>query len=167
MPGHVTTALFSRPPYAILRWGLSILLIYSGAVKLGSPRLFAEVISDFGIVYEGAALPVAISLSALEVLAGLGLVVDLRGSLSIITGLILFFAGVLSYGIWLGLDIDCGCFGLGNPHAVRGSLGGALGRDILLLVVCAYLYGSRRVRGEGPVPLRKALAWFRASWRKQ
>lgn len=166
MAGYVTTALFSRPPYRLLRWGLSILFIYSGAVKLGSPGAFAAVISDFGLVHEGAALPVAISLSSLEALSGLGLLVDLRGTLSVITGLILLFAGVLSYGIWLGLDIDCGCFGLGDPGAARGSLSGALGLDMLLLVVCTYLYGSRRVRGEEPVAPGQAVAWIREKRRK-
>ena len=30
--------------------------------------------------------------------------------------LLILFIAVLGYGIWLGLDIDCGCFGPGDPE---------------------------------------------------
>ena len=38
----------------------------------------------------------------------------MRGSLILLTGLLSLFAAVLGYGIWLGLEIECGCFGLGG-----------------------------------------------------
>ena len=59
-------------------------------------------------------------------------------------GLLLMFVLVLSYGMWLGLEIDCGCFGLGNSHQPKT----ALIIDIGLLLACAVLYTCTRREGE-------------------
>jgi len=58
--------------------------------------------------------------------------------------LIVGFIGVLSYGIAIGLDIDCGCFGPGDPEGEAfHSLRSALMRDCFMLAGAAFLYGWR------------------------
>ena len=56
-------------------------------------------------------MPLAVFLPLLEMIFGLGLLLDIKGSLAGITGLLMLFTVILSYGIRLGLDVDCGCFG--------------------------------------------------------
>ncbi|MEJ2158353.1 MAG: DoxX family protein, partial [Desulfobacteraceae bacterium] len=54
--------------------------------------------------------------------------------------LLLLFMMVLGYGIWLGLDVDCGCFAAGDPEggAYHG-LRPALYRDAVMLAGMGYL----------------------------
>ena len=88
----------------------------------------------------------------LEVIAGFGLLFDIRGSLALITGLLVLFMVVLGYGIWMGLDVDCGCFGPEDPetkafHGLRLSLF----RDLVMMAGVFFIYGVRRYRSIRPV----------------
>ncbi|MCB2145532.1 MAG: DoxX family membrane protein [Deltaproteobacteria bacterium] len=133
--------------YRLLRWLLGGLFIYSGATKLLAPHLFAVLIDAYGIVPDGLLMPVAVILPALEVLAGVGLLFDIHGSLVVITGLLLLFVAILGYGIWMGLDVDCGCFGPEDPEAEAfHGLRPALYRDMVMLTAVVFLYGWRRYR---------------------
>ena len=97
-------------------------------------------------------LPLAVVLSALEIIAGTGLLVDIRGSLALVTGLLLLFVAVLGYGIRMGLDVDCGCFGPDEPEAdAFYGLRSALYRDLIVLLAAAFLYGWRRYRHIQPL----------------
>ena len=77
--------------YRIVRWGLGGIFIYSGATKLLAPQIFAVLIDAYGIVPEDLLMPVAVILPTLEVLAGVGLLFDIRGSLAVIAGLLMLF----------------------------------------------------------------------------
>jgi hypothetical protein len=59
---------------------------------------------------------------------------------------------MLSYGLWLGLNIDCGCFGKADPeYAFSHNLKVALVRDLFLLLPVAHLYwhGAQQIEKEG------------------
>lgn len=138
--------------YRLCRWTLGGIFIYAGSTKLLEPEIFAVLIEAYGIVPEGLILPVAIGLPLLEVVGGIGLLFDVRGSLALITCLLLLFIGVLGYGIWMGLDVDCGCFSPGDPEteAFHG-LRSALFRDLVLMAGVIFLYGWRWYRAIRPV----------------
>jgi uncharacterized membrane protein YphA (DoxX/SURF4 family) len=85
--------------YRLCRWTLGGIFIYAGSTKLLEPEIFAVLIEAYGIVPEGLLMPVAIGLPLLEVIAGIGLLFDIRGSLALITGLLVLFMVVLGYGI--------------------------------------------------------------------
>jgi hypothetical protein len=90
-------------------------------------------------------MPVAIGLPLLEVTAGIGLMFDIRGSLALIAGLLLLFIALLGYGIWMGLDVDCGCFGPEDPEAAAfHGLRLSLFRDLVMMAGVIFLYGWRR-----------------------
>ena len=103
--------------YKISRWALGIIFIYTGGIKLLDPESFAVLIDAFGIVPDELLMTVAIGLPAMELAAGAGLLFDIEGSLSVIAALLIVFIAILGYGIWMGLDIDCGCFGPEDPEA--------------------------------------------------
>ena len=131
--------------YRLCRWTLGGIYIYAGGTKLLEPEIFAVLIDAYGIVPEGLLMPVAIGLPFLEVIAGFGLLFDIRGSLALITGLLVLFMMVLGYGIWMGLDVDCGCFGPEDPEAKAfHSLRLSLFRNLVMMAGVIFLYGWRR-----------------------
>jgi hypothetical protein len=122
---------------------LGMVFLFAAFPKIFNLKAFADIIDAYGIVPERALIPVALVLSLLEVAGGVGVLLN-RGwrlSLVVIFGLLLLFIGVLSYGLWMGFDIDCGCFGKDEPkHRFFSSLRSALYRDLLLLLPVAYLF---------------------------
>ncbi|MFH1060619.1 MAG: MauE/DoxX family redox-associated membrane protein [Pseudomonadota bacterium] len=147
---------FSRTPagwvYLALRLALGAVFVYAGAVKLMDPKAFAITISRYGLAPDFLLAPAALGLPALEVLAGLGLIFEVRGSLNAITTLLLMFATVLWFGVLQGLSIDCGCFSA-EEQAGHDDLRTALHRDLVMLAAAAYLYfhrwRARARRGSG------------------
>ena len=145
LAGGMSRKLFSPWAYHLLRLALAAVFIYAGAVKLMDPGSFASIIARYGLLPTPLIPWAALGLPSLEVLAGLGLVFDMRGSLSVITAMLLMFAVVLWWGVLAGLDIDCGCFS-SDELAEHDSLRQALYRDWLMLAAAAYLYLWRWVR---------------------
>ncbi|MHC4756945.1 MAG: MauE/DoxX family redox-associated membrane protein [Planctomycetota bacterium] len=138
----------------MVRWILGAVFIYAGSVKLLTPKPFALLIEAYGIVPEGLLMSVAIGLPALEVAAGIGLLFDIKGSLGVIAGLLMLFLAVLIYGIWMGLDIDCGCFGPKDPEAEAfHGLRLSLYRDLAMLVGVAFIYVWRRYLAIKPIKI--------------
>lgn len=139
--------------YRLCCWTLGIVFIYAGVTKLFEPKVFAAVIDAYGIVPDILILPGAVFLSVLEVAAGIGILFDVQGSLTIILGLLILFLFILGYGIHMGLDADCGCFGPEDPEAKAfHGLRTAFTRDLLMLAGICFAFGWRKVRGICPKP---------------
>ena len=131
---------------------LAALFLSAGIIKLQNPEVFAVTIRAFGILPEAFIDPFSILLPVVEVAAALGLIFDARGALFIISGLLVLFIAILLYAIRLGLDIDCGCYGPGDPEAEAfGSIRTSLYRDILMAAGVVYLYVWRSLNKEKPL----------------
>ena len=140
--------------YRLMRWSLGTIFIFSGVSKLMAPKTFATLIEAFGLIPDVLLMPLAVVLSALEIIAGAGLLVDIRGSLGVVTGLLLLFVTILGYGIRMGLDVDCGCFGPDEAEAdAFHGLRSALYRDLIVLMAAAFLYAWRRHRQIQPLKI--------------
>lgn len=140
--------------YKLCRWGLAGVFIYAGALKLLEPRTFAVLMDAYGIVPGPLLMPMAVGLPALEVIAGIGLLLDIRGSLSIISCLLGLFILILGFGIRMGLDVDCGCFGPEDPEAEAfHGLRAALYRDLVMAAGIVFVYAWRRYRAIHPVSI--------------
>jgi hypothetical protein len=126
---------------------LAFLFISGGGLKLADPKAFAATLSHYDLIPEMLLPVVAIGLPALEVSSGVALLFKVRGSLTVITGLLILFIAVLGYGILNDLNVDCGCFG---PEEIAGqqSLRQAFIRDLLLVGAASFLYYSRRTRAK-------------------
>ena len=136
--------LLSPWSYHIVRIALGCIFGYAGFIKLIDPKAFAKVISQYDLLPESFLAPIAIGLPFAEFLAGLGLIFAIRGSLSIIFGLLIMFVFVLWYGILRHLDIDCGCF---SPEELKShaSLWSAFYRDLVMIAAVLFLYLWRLV----------------------
>lgn len=144
--------IFSIRGYRAVRFVYAFIFIYAGINKLMDPKSFAVVIEAFGLIPESWITPISVLLPALELLAGLGLLFDIQGSLNLITGLLILFTAIVGYGIWLGLDIDCGCFGPEDPEGqAYASLRPTLYRNLILIICVLYLYLWRYYQAAQPV----------------
>ena len=146
---------FSIWTYRIIRIFIGGVFLWSGFGKLLDPKSFAVIIEAYGLIPGSWVMPVAVLLPALEVVAALGLLMDIEGSLTMISVLLVLFMTIVSYGIWMGLDVDCGCFG---PEDLEGKayhgLRPALYRDIVMMVAVIFLYYQRYRQTVTPVRLR-------------
>jgi uncharacterized membrane protein YphA (DoxX/SURF4 family) len=144
--GYGRKILLSPWFYRVVRFALGSIFVYAGLTKLLDPKAFAKLISHYDLIPESLLVPVAIGLPVVEFLAGLGLIFAIRGSLSIIFGLLIMFVVVLWYGILRNLDIDCGCF---SPQEIKShaSLWHAFYRDIVMIAAAGYLFLRSVVSG--------------------
>ncbi len=138
----IKTIFSSKKIYFILRLILGGLFVYAGVLKISNPKAFAKVISQYNLVPEQLLVIVAIGLPLLEIIAGAGLIFDIKGSLTAITAMIVMFIVVLWYGILNNLDIDCGCFSM-DEQKTHDSLREAFYRDWVMLGGAMYLYFYR------------------------
>ncbi len=148
----------ARCGYHALRLLLVIIFLWSGISKGLHPNDFAAIVGAYGLLPDNLIFPAAVGLIGIEIIAAVGLCWEKRGALLLITLMMLLFLAVLGYGIQLGLDIDCGCFGPNDPEAEAfHDLRGALRRDLLLMSAIGYLYLWRFIN-------RPALnSWMRLS----
>ncbi|MBU0513961.1 MAG: DoxX family membrane protein [Proteobacteria bacterium] len=130
-----------RWPYLIGRLLLAGVFIWAGAAKLADPKSFAGVIEAYGLLPGFLVWPTALGLPLVEILAGIGLVLDVRFSLEVIVGLLLMFIVVLWVGMVKGLEGDCGCrlFELVPEKSLRG----AIHRDLMFIGLALFLYWCR------------------------
>jgi rhodanese-related sulfurtransferase len=154
--------LKSETFYRFMRWALGVVFLYTGGSKLLDPEAFSVLIDSYGIVPDPLLMPVAIGLPLFEVFAALGLMIDVRGSLTSIGALLVVFMAILGYGIWMGLDVDCGCFGPEDPESrAYHGLRPALYRDFIMLAGVLYLYVWRVYRRKSPYRLSEIILAIR------
>ena len=137
--GPVRKALASPWLYRIVRWALGTVFVVAGVAKISDVQGFAVIISRYELVPEAWVAWVAYGLPILEILAGIGLILDLPLSLSLITIMLIFFIGVLWFGVVSDMDIDCGCFSP-SELAEQNGLKDAMIRDLFMLAGCVYLF---------------------------
>ncbi|MFZ2447979.1 MAG: MauE/DoxX family redox-associated membrane protein [Syntrophobacteraceae bacterium] len=132
-------------PYRMLRLGIALLFIWAGTGKLLHPKAFATAIANYEILPDALIVYAALGVPALEVLAGLGLLLDVTFGFRLTFGLLVLFMGVLAYAMLSGLDIDCGCYSADEIRE-RNSLQITFIRDVALAASVLFLFYCRRVR---------------------
>lgn len=126
-----------------MRLLLGGIFVAAGGGKLVDPRAFARIISAYDLLPDELLVPAAIGIPAIELLAGLGLLFNLRGSLTTICALLTCFLFALGYAIWKNLDVDCGCFSQLEIQA-GNNLRTAFLRDLGLMAASFYLMARQR-----------------------
>jgi uncharacterized membrane protein YphA (DoxX/SURF4 family) len=113
--------------------------IYAGWLKAQDPLGFADSVNTFEILPGWIISYFALAMPMFEILAGTLLVIGWPrriGALALIslTGV---FCVALVFAIARGLDVNCGCFG---PSQSTTNPWIDLGRDLLTVAACAFLY---------------------------
>jgi len=147
-------ATVERRPGAALRMlillgrlALGGMFLYAAYTKLRQPwMLFAFSVNSYQLLPEWAVVAVARTVPWLELGLGLLLIAGygLRYAAAGASALLLLFFGVMLRSYFLGLGIDCGCFGLGEKLGVS-----TLVRDgfLVLLSVALAVLAFRNPRG--------------------
>lgn len=149
------TSTPARCLYHLCRLVTAGIFLWSGLTKAMNPADFATIISAYGLVPEMLNGITAVTLIAGEIVAAIGLLFEKTGALTAILLMTILFIAVLGYGMILGLDIDCGCFGPDDPEAEAfHNLQTALYRDLLLLLTIGYIYLWRFFNQLSPRPWR-------------
>jgi len=125
----------------IIRLAIGFVFIFAGILKLMDPAAFAWNIYQYGLVPRDLVNVTAIGLPAIEVIAGVGFLFSVRGSMVLIACLLVMFTIALAYALLNGLNVDCGCFSVGEPgpEGIRK----ALIRDVIMMVGIFYIYWFR------------------------
>ena len=130
----------------LCRWLIAGVMIFAAVPKLSDPVSFAEVVGAYGLLPDFFVFPAALLLPLIELAAAFLLIKGRSSGLWIAAILMLLFIAVLSYGIWLGLDIDCGCFGPGDAAgSAFSNLRTALVRDLLLCIPILFCFGHKYI----------------------
>lgn len=130
----------------LLRIALAAVFFYAGAVKASASQEFAMALLPFTFVPPQWTMPLALALAWTEILAALLLLLPRVFPLGavLVGGLCLLFIGVLSWALWNGIIVSCGCFGADDsPSAWKMLL--AIGRDIVLLGAAAGIFVLPRI----------------------
>lgn len=123
----------------VSRWLLAAIFLYAGVPKIADPQFFSTVIGAYGLLPEYLLLPAGVLLPLAEIVTALLLLYGRVEGLWLSVFLMLLFLFVLGYGMYLGLDIDCGCFGPEDPeHAAFSGLRSSFIRDLLLCIPLTY-----------------------------
>lgn len=132
----------------LVRLVLGAIFLYAGATKIADPQVFADSIASFRVVPTQLIGLLALGLPPMEVLLGLMLILGwrVRSAAFCVGMLTVVFAIALGQALARGLEVDCGCFGAGQPSRFKTWM--SLGRDLVLMVGAAWLYITEANRVE-------------------
>jgi len=119
--------IFGRPlPWYrfanILRVVLGLLFMVSGGVKLADLNSFHADILAYELVIDPSASWIAVFIPVMELVAGGLLIFKIcyGGVLIVMMGMVWLFLFVITYALYRGLDITCGCFGPFTENMISG-----------------------------------------------
>ena len=116
------------------------IFFYAGALKMADVIVFAGEVAAYHLIPHNFTYLVAAILPSIEVLIGALLLLDcrVRGAAFLAGVLNLIFIFALVSALARGLNISCGCFGLGHDSTVLK----ALSRDLALMVAIVVTFLS-------------------------
>ena len=131
----------------LLRIILGITFLYAGIVKASASQAFAIALLPFTFIDTTWTGPLAMGLAWMEILAGVLVLTPKihEAGAAMIAGLCAVFIAVLSWALWNGYIVSCGCFGEDMAPSV-GKMLLAIGRDILLLAAAVAIIALPRLR---------------------
>ncbi len=114
--------LRSRQVILTCRIIMGVLFVFAAMSKIGDVASFSQQIHNFRMVPIWSENLFAMTLPWVELFAGLSMMLGIRprGGGMIVTVLMSVFVVAVVVALFLGLDIDCGCFG--TAHATEVGL---------------------------------------------
>lgn len=102
--------------YICLRYALALVLLLAVPHKLFDPATFAHSVASYAILPDILIQPAALIIPWLEIVLAVLLIfqVWMGPTLTLINLLFLVFLAALAFAQSKGLNIDCGCFGVGG-----------------------------------------------------
>jgi uncharacterized membrane protein YphA (DoxX/SURF4 family) len=160
-PGRSDLPLRSRLmgwAFLAARLFMGSIFIYASIDKIAHPAAFAKDIYNYQILPDTLVNLAALLLPWLELFLGLCLLAGIwmPGAVLAVNVLLIVFLGALVFNMARGLDVNCGCFGVGKDATpMSGTY--YLTRDIIFAGIGAFLFISLFFRNHRPMrddPLR-------------
>lgn len=127
------------------RWGVGLIFVYAAVPKLLDVEGFSRTVDAYGLVPDVLVAAVAVLLPLSEIVIATGLFIKKKIAVYSSLGLLFLFMVVLGYAIWMGYDIDCGCFGSDDPeYTAFNGLKFAFARDVLLAMFLLFVLWFER-----------------------
>jgi uncharacterized membrane protein YphA (DoxX/SURF4 family) len=145
--GQPRTSSFPRILWRVVAIIIGGLFIYAGVVKVIDPAEFARDIDNYKMLPWQASVWIGLYLPWLEILCGLALIARVlyRGSVFVLTALMVLFIVITVIAKARGLDISCGCFGHASKYL---SFAWHLVLDFLLLGGLVLLWKNAAPRSD-------------------
>ncbi len=137
--------------YLISRILLGAVFIWASWSKIMEPNSFAGIIQSYQILPQPMVNPVAILLPWVEAACGICLLSGylVKGSVLIVDILMIIFILALTFNIYRGVDVTCGCFSVSDTGEKITIF--TIARDLSLLAVGIWiLYYRLKTDYAGP-----------------
>ncbi|UCH19808.1 MAG: DoxX family membrane protein [Deltaproteobacteria bacterium] len=107
---------YERSFYLILRIVLGAVFIWASWNKILEPQSFAQIIYNYQILPPAMVNPLAILLPWMEAVCGICLISGylVKGSVLVVDILMIIFIMVLTFNVYRGVDVACGCFSVSD-----------------------------------------------------
>jgi len=141
----------------ISRYLVGALFIFSGLIKINDPvgtqikleeyfSVFAVDIAPFFDALKPLSLFLAVTLSTLEVVLGIALLLKYKDKwvISTLLVMIVFFTFLTFYSAYFNKVTDCGCFG----DAIKLTPWQSFTKDVILLILILFLFRERKAQNE-------------------
>lgn len=102
--------------YVTLRILLGVVFIWASWNKILEPQSFAEIIYNYQILPAVMVNPVALLLPWVEAICGICLISGylVKGSVLVVDILMIIFIMALTFNVYRGVDVACGCFSVSD-----------------------------------------------------
>lgn len=122
----------------IIRLAIGCMFLISALPKIRQPYDFLGDVYGYEIVGPKLGMFVAMTMPWAELLVGICLLgsIFIGGALLISAGMGVMFTFVLSWAVYRGLDISCGCFGAGTSQIGYGTII----RAVVITVLSIFVY---------------------------
>ena len=119
---------------------VGVAFVWAGVIKIADPAAFQEALVNYRMLPASLIPLTAVTVPPIEVAAGLCLIMGLlsRGAALLSTGMLVVFTAAIAQAIARGIDIECGCFGVGS-EAATGMGWQEIVRDLALLAAAVHV----------------------------
>lgn len=124
----------------VVRMALGAVFLFSSAGKIADPAAFAVIVTNYQLLPPVLVSATAVVFPWIEVICGLSLVFGRfeKGAALLVSLMMVFFIGIISYNGYRGLNIACGCFSLATQAPSNIALNTL--RNLLILVAGAWVF---------------------------
>lgn len=137
--------IFPKKLKTIITVVIALFFIYTSLVKILSLSQFVVNVQQYNILPDSAVLLFSLLIVLIELIAGIGLVLNVHTkvfSIVLIT-LLSIFTGAIVINLFQGNVVDCGCFGSTVSNEI--SWWGVLRNVILGLIIYRLILRSKKI----------------------
>lgn len=142
--------------FRLIAIAYALFWLWSGVAKMKDPAAFAIAVRNFQLIGDPWVAAAALFIPSLEIVCAVAIVIRLgsQAALGILWLSLCVFTAAIAISWARGLDIECGCFGVGDGSRVNYPV--KLAQNLALLAVGGWLW-RREAGARATLPL-----WGRA-----